>query len=104
MERNVKYLLLRKTDVLKTSIFSERNLKKCTNFEEQKGTKYIREKVYVDIVVFNFLSPTKLFVWEIKDFYQSSFRNEVDFWDIMDVSHNILAKSFGQKTETMFCR
>ena len=33
MERNVKHLLLSKTDVLKTSIFSE-NLKKCTNFEE----------------------------------------------------------------------
>ena len=25
MERNVKHLLLRKTDVLKTSIFSEKN-------------------------------------------------------------------------------
>ena len=39
MERNVKHLLLRKTDVLKTSIFSE-----CTNFEEQKGARYIRRK------------------------------------------------------------
>ena len=37
MERNVEHLLLRKT-IFKTSIFSERNLKKCTNFEEQKGT------------------------------------------------------------------
>ena len=41
MERNVKYLLLKKTDFLKTSIFSERNLKKCTIFKEQKGTTYI---------------------------------------------------------------
>ena len=38
MERNVKHLLLR-TDVLKTS--RKENLKKCTNFEEQKGTRYI---------------------------------------------------------------
>ena len=41
MERNVKYLLLRKTKFLKTSIFSERNLKNCTISEEQKGTRYI---------------------------------------------------------------
>ena len=40
MEMNVKHLLLTKTDILKTSIFSN---KKCTNFEEQKGTRYIRE-------------------------------------------------------------
>ena len=39
MERNVKHLLLRKTDVLKTSIFSE-----CPNLEEQKGVRYIRIK------------------------------------------------------------
>ena len=42
MERNFKHLLLRKTDVFKTLIFSERNLKKCTNFEDQKSTRYIR--------------------------------------------------------------
>ena len=39
MERIVKHLLLQKTDVLKFLIFSERNLKKCPNFEEQKGTR-----------------------------------------------------------------
>ena len=33
MERNVKHLPLRKTDVLKILIF---HLKKCTDFEEQK--------------------------------------------------------------------
>ena len=34
MERNVKHLLLRKTDVLKTSIISERKLEESTSFEE----------------------------------------------------------------------
>ena len=36
MERNVKHLLLRKTDVFKTSIHSQKNSKKCTGFEERK--------------------------------------------------------------------
>ena len=76
------------------------NLKKCTNFEEQKGTRYIRGNVYVGIFVFSWLSSTKpclrfllnCFVREVKDFYESSFGNKVDFRDIMDVSLNILAK------------
>ena len=33
------------------------------------------------------------FAWEIKGFYQSSFRIEVDFRDIMNASPNILAKN-----------
>ena len=77
------------------------NLKKCTNFEEQKGKRYIREKVYIGIIVFSCLSSTKpclrfllnCFVREIKGFYQSSFGNEVDFRDIMNVFLNILAKN-----------
>ena len=72
-------------------------MKKCTSFEEQKGTRYIRE----NIIVFSYLSATKLclrfllncFVREIKGFYQSSLGNEVDFGDIMNVSPNILAKN-----------
>ena len=72
MERNVKHLLLRKTDVLKTSIFSE-NMKKCTNFEE-----YIRRNVYIGIIVFSCPLPTKpclrfhlnRFVREIKGFFK----------------------------------
>ena len=36
------------------------NLKKCTRFEEQKGTRYIRGNVYFGIAVFNSLSSTKL--------------------------------------------
>ena len=75
------------------------NLKKCTNFEEQKGTRYIRANVYVGIIVFSCLSSTKpclrfllnCFVREIKGFYQSFLGKEVDFRDIMNVSPNILA-------------
>ena len=77
------------------------NLKKCTNFEEQKGTRYIRGNVYFGIIVFSCLSSTKpclrflliCFAREIKGFYQSSLGNEVDFRDIMNVSLNILAKN-----------
>ena len=77
------------------------NLKKCTSFEEQKGTRYIWENVYFGIIIFSCLSSTKLclrfllncFVREIKGFYQSSLGNEVDFRDIMNVSPNILAKN-----------
>ena len=58
IDRYVKHLLLRKTDVPKTSILFE-NLKKCTAFEEQKRTKYIRGNVYFGIIVFNCLSSTK---------------------------------------------
>ena len=86
------------TDILKTR---KENLKTCTTFEEQKGTKYIRENVYFGIIVFSCLSSTKpclrflliCFDQEIKGFYQSSLGNEVDFRDIMNVSPNILAKN-----------
>ena len=73
-------------------------LKKCANFEEKKGTRYIRGKVYVGIIVFSFLSSANrfllnCFVREMKGFYQSSFGNEVDFRDIINVSSNILAEN-----------
>ena len=69
-----KHLLLRKTDVLKIS--RKENFKKCTSFEEQKGTRYIRENVYFGIIIFSCLSSTKpclrfllnCFVREIKGF------------------------------------
>ena len=35
------------------------NSKKCTSFEEEKGTRYIREKVYFGIIIFSCLSSTK---------------------------------------------
>ena len=31
----------------KLHFYRKENLKKCTNFEEQKGTRYIRRKVYL---------------------------------------------------------
>ena len=74
------------------------SLKKCTSFEEQKGTRYIRENVYFGIIVFNCLTRRCLrfllmfLACEIKDVYQSFLRNEVEFTDIMNVSQNILAK------------
>ena len=85
----------------KLQFYREENLKKCTTFEEQKGTRYIRGNVYFGIIVFSCLSSTKpclrflliCFAREIKGFYQSSLGNEVDFMDIMNVSPNILAKN-----------
>ena len=84
-----------------SKLVRKENLKKCTSFEEQKGTRYIRENVYFGIIIFSCLSSTKpclrfllnCFVREIKGFYQSSLGNEVDFRDIMNVSPDILAKN-----------
>ena len=76
-------------------------MKKCTSFEEQKGTRYIWRNVYFGIIVFSCLSSTKSclrfllnhFAWEIKGFDQSPLRNEIDFRDITNVSPNILTKN-----------
>ena len=59
MERNVKHLLQKKADVLKTSIFRKESLKKCTYFEEQKGKRYIKGIIYIDIIVFSCLWSRK---------------------------------------------
>ena len=100
-----KHLLLRKTDVLKTCRKKKNSRKenstKCTSFEEEKGTRYIREKVYFGIIIFSSLLSTKpclrfllnCFVWDIKGFYQSSLGNDIDFRDVMNFSPNILAKN-----------
>ena len=77
------------------------NLKKCTTFEVQKGTRYIRGKIYFGITVFSCLSSANsclrfrliCFDRAKKGFYESSLGNEVDFTDIMNVSPNILAKN-----------
>ena len=71
-------------------------MKKCTSFEEQKGTRYIWENVYFGIIIFSCLSSTKAclrfllncFIREIKGFYQTFLGNEVDFRDIMNISSN----------------
>ena len=74
----------------KLQFYRKENLKKCTTFEEQKGTSYIRGNVDFGIIVFSYLSSTKSFLrfllicfgQEIKYFYQSSLGNEVDFTDV----------------------
>ena len=86
--------LIRKTDVLKTTIFSEGKFEEIS--EEQNSTSYIRGKVYFGIIVFSCLSSTKSFLRfllicfnrEIKYFYQNSLGNDIDFRDIMNVSLN----------------
>ena len=98
----VKHLLYYygKLTFSKLQFYREENLKKCTTFEEQKGTRYIHGNFYFSIIVFSHLSSTKpclgflliCFDQEIEDFYQSSLGNEVDFTDIMNVSPKILAK------------
>ena len=89
---------MRKTDILKTE-------NKCTNFAEQKGTRYIRgERLYLHYRL-SLLSSAKLclrfllkyFVREIKGFYQSFLENEVNFRDMMNVSLNISAKNYNFK-------
>ena len=96
---NIYYL--EKLAFSKLRFSRKENLKKCTNFEEQKGTKYIGGNVYICIIVFSCLSSTKTclrfllisFVREIEGFYQGAFGNKVDFRDIMNVSLNISAKN-----------
>ena len=97
MERNVKHLLLTRTTFSKPQFSREENLKKCTNFQEQKGTRYNRGNVYIDTILFSCLLSTKpclrflfkCFVQVGKGFCQCSFGNEVDF----NVSLDILAKN-----------
>ena len=82
----------------KLRFFEKENLKKCTNFEEQKGTTYIRRNVIICITVFSCFSSTKsclkfllnCFVQETKGFYQSSLENEVDFKDRMKMKEQWL--------------
>ena len=103
INRSVKHLLCyyEKLTFSKLQFNWEENLKKCTAFEEQKGTRYICINVYFGIIIFSFLSSTKSYLkfllicfdWEIEGFYQSSLENEFDFTDIMNVSPNILAKT-----------
>ena len=82
----------------KLRFYQKENLKKCTTFEEQKGTSYTRGKVYFGIFVFNCLSSTKpclrfLLICFGREINQSSLGN-VDITDIMNVSPNILAKNW----------
>ena len=77
------------------------NLKKCADFEEEKGRRHILGNIFFGTVVFSCFSFAKQYVRflliyvprEIKGFYQSSLGNEVDYTNIMNVSQNILAKN-----------
>ena len=67
---------------LKTRFSRKEILKKCTNFEEQKDKRYIRGKVYFDIIAFSCCSSTKLsqfffFFFCIVDKDSIRFREEV---------------------------
>ena len=85
-------------------------MKKCTSFEEKNSTIYIRGNVYFDIIVFSCLSSTKAwlrfllicFAREVKDFYQSSLGNEIDFRDIMNVSPNVLKVRISKNWNMVF--
>ena len=91
INRSVEHLLKRyeKPTFSKLQFYREENLKKCTIFEEQIGTKYIRGIVYFSIIVFRCFSSTKpclkflliSFDQEIEGYqsYQSSLGNEVNF-------------------------
>ena len=86
-------------------IYRKENLKKSTRFEEQKGTRYIPENVYFGNIIFSCLLSIRpclrfllnFFVWDIKDFYQSSLESELDFRDILNVFPNILAENWNFK-------
>ena len=53
-------------------ICRKENLKKCTSFEDQKGIRYIREMFILALLSSAVIRLQNCFVWEIKDFYQSS--------------------------------
>ena len=92
----------RSQNLWEKQISRKENLKKCTNFEEQKGTRHIRENFCFGAIFFSCPSSTKsclrflliCFDREIKGIYQSSLRNEVDYTDIMNVFPNILTKNW----------
>ena len=85
----------------KLHFYREEDLKKCTTFEEQKGTRYICRNIYFGTIASSCLSSTKpclrflliCFDQEIEGFYESSFGNEVDFTDVMNVFPKNLAKN-----------
>ena len=87
-------MLLRKTHVLKISIFSGRKF-------EGKKIQGIFAEMFILASSFSCLSSGKqrlrllliCFARERKGFYQSSLANEVDFTDIMNVPPNIMAKN-----------
>ena len=115
-QRNVKHLLLRKTDVLKicrkSKFLGKKMWRNALPLKSKKVKGIFGEKFILGLssAVFLLQNCVSLifilicFAREIKGFYQSSLENEVDFRDIMNVSPNILDKIKISKTETWFCR
>ena len=100
----LKHLLFSKTDVRKTcrkSKFLEKKISRSALALKSKKVQVIPDNVHFGIIIFSCFSSSKsclrfllnCFVREIKGFYQSYLRNEVDFGDIMNVSPNIFAKN-----------
>ena len=101
---NVKHLLLRKTDVLKTcrrSKFLGKQIWRNALALKSKKVQGIFGETFT-LALFSCLSSTKpclkflliCFAQEIKDLGRlSSLGNEVDFREIMNISPNILAKT-----------
>ena len=100
-----KHLLLRKTDVLKTcrkSKFLGKKIWRNALALKSKKVQGIFGETFILALfsssVFRLQKPSLRFllscsVREIKDFYQSSLGNELDFRDIMNASPKILPKN-----------
>ena len=91
---NVKHLLLRKGKLLRKKVWK--------NALALKGKKVQGILALLSSAVYypqNRVSDFFLiyFAREIKGFYQSSVRNKVYLWDIMNVSPNILTKNWDFK-------
>ena len=84
-------------------------MKKCTSFEEKKGTRYVRGNVYFDIIVFSCLSSTKTC---IRFLLICFFRHLPEFlrkWGWFQGHNQRFPKYLGwklkfKKIETPFCR
>ena len=79
-------------------------MKKCTSFEEQKGTRYIRENVYFCIIIFSCLSSTKQCLRFLLNCYCSRDKRWGSFQGYNERFPNILAKSWNYKKLRQFSR
>ena len=100
-QRNVKHLLLRIIDILKTcgkSKFLGKKIWRNAIALKSKKVQGVFEEKFVPFV-YKILSQIffNLFYWGDKRIYQSFLGNEVDFREIMNVSPNILAKYWNFK-------
>ena len=100
----VSILLLRKNDILKTcnkkKNFGKKIWRNALSLKSKKAQDIFGETFilayYLQLsFVYKTMSQISfiLFFREIKGFYQSSFGNEIDFRDVINVSPNILAKN-----------